>query len=217
MLVNDTYTNGTQNLLRAADGTLTSSQIPTGAPNFMVNFRNKVVAFAANKSVKLPLKTYKITSKGEWLNAGIIKGDRDLSDDVHPGQFVLFVSALSGALVCVKMAPLQLKNDSSSIEITNLDLLEPNNIGYFPRTGTTTTKIIPLDSPKIFVSFGLHENGSIITREQFWRRSADSFSISGTTKRTVGYFKKTGRDVTSTTQDTVAASLSLNARPCGRI
>lgn len=100
-----------------------------------------------------------------------------------------------------------------SLTISPADLSEPGDIGPVPVP--TTDVVIPNDSPSILVGYGQAKDKSgkstYLTRSQFWKRSGDSITLAPGETVETSYTSTTGIQETSSTTETVAASLNASA------
>jgi hypothetical protein len=117
----------------------------------------------------------------------------------------LFSTILSGGFVCL----IQMVDRVTEYEITPELLTRPNNIGPYPQP--TQSMIIPVDSLGVLVGSGSAPNGNMITREQYWKRAADSYALALNQKMEVTYSVTSGTDRTSSSDATIAASIDVEA------
>jgi hypothetical protein len=130
------------------------------------------------------------------------KGQMHLSA-AFPGWYVCN-SASTGAFVW------QFKLERpDNYTISRENLRKPNDIGRFPVP--TPSTMIPVDSPRVLVACGTASNGNYITREQYWRRTSDSYALAPGQKHTVGFSTTSGMEQTSSTQNEVSQQLGLSA------
>jgi hypothetical protein len=95
---------------------------------------------------------------------------------------------------------------SQTIDYTML--VDPNDIGAPPKP--FTARLIPPDSPLVTVGFGVAPSGNAISREQYWSRQPDSFSLAADEVRTVSITTTRGLEETSSKTNTVAESIGVN-------
>ncbi|MEV0531964.1 hypothetical protein [Kitasatospora sp. NPDC050463] len=94
--------------------------------------------------------------------------------------------------------------------LSGLHLLDPNNIGGVPEPNSRV--IIPPDGPGILVGAGVLPNRNTVTREQFWQRLPDSYSLAPHETRAVNFTISTGMQQSSSNTKTAADSVSTSAR-----
>jgi hypothetical protein len=121
------------------------------------------------------------------------------------GDVYLVTSAFSGGLVGV----VQIVENEKFYHIGPPMLTRPNNIGHFPKP--TDKAPIPVDSPRVVVACGTAADGKVVAREQFWKRSAESYSLAPKQSHTIGFSVTSGMEETTSQQQTIAASLGLSA------
>jgi len=119
--------------------------------------------------------------------------------------YIVFTVAATGAFACV----IQLQASQLNYVVTPALLVRPNDIGTFPRP--TGTIMIPPDSPRILVGCGKASNGNPLTREQYWKRNPDSYTLAPNEKRTVGYTSTSGLQTTTSNEQEIATSLGMSA------
>ncbi|UWE12766.1 hypothetical protein [Actinacidiphila bryophytorum] len=93
--------------------------------------------------------------------------------------------------------------------LSGADLLDPNDIGEVPMP--RPTMVIPPDGPRILVGTGRLPNGNTVSREQFWQRQPESYSIAPGQTKTVTYTATSGRQESSSDEKTVNESVSATA------
>src|ERR1041384_7006375 len=164
--------------------------------------------------------TYQQALSGTLSNAGAgsLVGDVTIDNDTEipislsypeePGQYVTFAtipvggtatayhcsantyiivrSALTGAF----MAVITITTGVTDYPVTCAMLCSPNDIGSFPVP--TDSVPIPPDSPSVLVACGVLSNGNTVTREQYWARQSDSYSLAPGETRTASYTEVTG-------------------------
>lgn len=121
-----------------------------------------------------------------------------------PSSYVLFLTANSGAFVTAY----QLPSAPTTVTITVDMLPNPNAIGAPPKP--TSEMIIPSDSPSVLVGCGRTAANLLVTREQFWRRMPDSYSIPPTASKTISLTHFSGRQETSSSLTTIAESVGVS-------
>lgn len=93
--------------------------------------------------------------------------------------------------------------------LSGADLLDPNDIGEVPVP--SRTKVIPPDGPRILVGTGKLPVGNTVSREQFWQRQPESYSIAPGQTKTVTYTATSGTQDSSSNEETVNKSVSASA------
>ncbi|AJP04888.1 hypothetical protein TU94_29010 [Streptomyces cyaneogriseus subsp. noncyanogenus] len=99
--------------------------------------------------------------------------------------------------------------DNAAVSLTGRDLLDPDDIGETPVP--TRSVIIPPNGPRVLVGAGTLPNGNFVTREQFWQRLPESYSLAAGEEKTVNYTQTQGMQETSSGTETVTASVSASA------
>ncbi|MFD0258148.1 hypothetical protein ACFXKJ_12240 [Kitasatospora indigofera] len=125
--------------------------------------------------------------------------------DPTAGWYFLFTAAYSGAFVAVFETP-----ESGDVTITNYAVLEPNDIGKFPKPSADV--VIPTDSPRIVVGCGLLPNGNTVIREQLWQRLPDSYSIAPGQTKEVNFSVTSGVQSSSSDLSTLEKSVAATAK-----
>jgi hypothetical protein len=123
----------------------------------------------------------------------------------QPGQVYLATTAFSGALIGV----IEIMEHITSFDVSPVLLTHPNDIGTFPTPSENT--LIPVDSPRVLVACGKAANEKIVAREQFWKRSDESYTLAPHQTHTIGFSTTSGMQETTSEQETIAASLGLSA------
>lgn len=201
-------TDDMERLVRLARGEIVPPAFPLSAPAVVVNFAHGLRFGRDAAAPRLPVRVKQVGATGVWNADGNGPFTSDFSVHAAVGNTVVICSALTGALVCAYLVQPEADGTSSQV-LTTRALLPPNRIGRFPKTLSSAT--IPLDTQRILVSLGRLPNGNVVTREQHWKRTADSFSMAGASKRTVGVWKKTGTESTSTSEETLSTSVDASA------
>jgi len=88
-------------------------------------------------------------------------------------------------------------------------IARPNDIGAPPAPSERGP--IPLNSARVLVACARTASGATLIREQFWRRTADSYSLAPKETRITSFRVATGVERTSSRQEDVSASLGLSA------
>ncbi|MER7844216.1 hypothetical protein ABTZ03_09750 [Kitasatospora sp. NPDC096077] len=99
--------------------------------------------------------------------------------------------------------------DDTAVTLTGRDLLDPDDIGTTPVP--TSTVVVPPNGPRILVGAGELPNGNVVTREQFWQRLPESYSLAAGERKTVNYTQTQGIQQSSSDSKTVSASVSASA------
>lgn len=88
-------------------------------------------------------------------------------------------------------------------------ITNPNDIGAYPEPSGKI--LIPEDSKRILVGYGTTFNNNAITREQYWKRSADSFVLAPKETYTIGFSTTSGMQKTTSEQESISKSLGASA------
>ncbi|MEV7277972.1 hypothetical protein [Streptomyces sp. NPDC093111] len=125
--------------------------------------------------------------------------------DTWPGHVWLARVSASGAFAAVfEMADKRRQLTT----LSGADLLDPNDLGEVPMP--SRTKLIPPDGPRILVGTGTLPIGNTVSREQFWQRQPESYSIAPGQTKTVTYTATSGTQDSSSSEDTVSKSISAS-------
>ena len=161
---------------------------------------------------KLPVEiaVYNTTSAGTRVLLGHIEPNSNAPVNGTDGDYLVMTSSLSGSFI----SAYALTTTETQYTVDNSVLAEPNDIGSIPQP--TTSVLVPVNSPLVMVAISTitPDGGSstnYITREQYWNLQGDSYSLSMGESRTVSYTIVSGRQTTSSTQDTVGASIGVDA------
>ena len=131
-------------------------------------------------------------------------GTVSLGNTLNQNYFLL-TSNYSGAFAAV----INFDQSGQTIELTPAFFLDPDDIGAVPQP--TSQVIIPGNSPRVVVGCGHLPNGNDVGREQFWQRMPDSYTLAPGETRTVSYTVTSGMTSTSSSQQTVEASVGVSA------
>src|SRR5262249_10362580 len=154
----------------AIDGTLKS---PAPGPKMPVKILN-----ATDVAIYIRLVDQNgILSQPYAIQAG---GGTNLNEAVV-NWYAIFTVCSTGAFVCV----IQFTAAVREYTIDRNLLVRPNDVGKFPAPSQDI--LIPSDSVRILVGYGVAPNGNPLTREQYWKRSADSYALAPNETRTVGF------------------------------
>jgi hypothetical protein len=173
-----------------------------------VNVRNELA---------VPISLYWLDHEGRQLTAGqgagtAVNGEGRI---IGAGETVPLSKALAGHYVVLASASgafvgtLDIKTGTRECSITSGMLVAPNEIGSFPKP--TPSMLIPIDSPRVLVACGVAASGNVVTRDQYWRRTPDSFALAPGQSHTIGFSSTSGLQETTSEQSTVAASLGVSA------
>ncbi len=129
----------------------------------------------------------------------------------RPGDYFLITAADSGAFMCVqKVTP-----EDKHYAFGPKDLVQPSDVGPIPEPNTAA--IIPNDSPRVVVGCSEYRKKAgnkaryRMTREQYWHRYANSYSLAWGEKRQVSLTTQSGRQQTSSKEETFVSSFDLGA------
>lgn len=161
---------------------------------------------------KLPVRiaVYNTTATGIRALLGHIEPGSNASVGGTDGDYLVMSSALSGSFI----SAYALTTSETSYTVDNSVLTEPNDIGSIPQP--TSDILVPVNSPLVMVAISTvtpanASSDNYITREQYWNLQGDSYSLSVGESRTVSYTIVSGRQTTSSTEDTVGASVGVDA------
>ncbi|MFI6417440.1 hypothetical protein ACIBG6_08505 [Streptomyces sp. NPDC050842] len=168
----------------------------------------------------IPVDVYWVGYDGDLYGINKRTGTYDAGHPgtrLHPGgkmemrapieTYWLVKSSYSGAFVAVVQERYSL---SGWHTVTGQDLLDPNGIGEIPFP--TRDVVIPPDGARILVGAGrIPLYGHRVTREQFWKRMPDSYSLAPGESRTVSYTVTSGMEDTSSDSETVNDSVGASA------
>ncbi|MFH0242692.1 hypothetical protein ACGRHY_09670 [Streptomyces sp. HK10] len=195
-----------------------------------VNPKSPTGWFMFENRTPLELGVYLLSDKGAQLGLDSGKGRKRFGVDfpaggIPPtarsdfyagpllnGWYLLFVNQYTGAFVTVKQVSVAKDGDQPvPIAVTLQDLLVPHGIGPPPKPYKNI--VIPPDSPRMTVGCGttaVQGREKKVTLEQYWRRLPKSYSIGPHQSRVENYTVTSGRDLTTTAESTLAASLGLS-------
>lgn len=123
----------------------------------------------------------------------------------YAGQYAVFTVSSTGAFVCV----IEFKGAINSYKVDRTLLVRPNDVGKFPIPSEDI--LIPSDSVRILVGYGVAPNKNPMTREQYWKRGSDSYTLAPGETRTVGTTTTSGMQTTTTAEQEVATALGMSA------
>ncbi|UUN30290.1 hypothetical protein [Streptomyces sp. FIT100] len=125
--------------------------------------------------------------------------------NIDRSYYFVAKAGYSGAFAAVWRAT----EDNAAVTLTGRDLLDPDDIGETPVP--TSSVIIPPNGPRILVGAGVLPNGNSVTREQFWQRLPESYSLAAGEEKNVNYTQTQGMQASSSDTKTVTASVSASA------
>lgn len=178
---------------QALQGTLKSTQ--TG----------NVVAHTITNQFEIPVIVTWLNTTGVRLYPQTCAPGKSLNLNSYVGYYYLITSALTGAFACV----VEIVSGVPTYTVGCQSLTAPSDIGPIPQP--TAVILIPPDSPRVLVACGTLSNGGFVTREQYWDRQPDSICLAPGETKTYSMTLSSGKQQTSSTQDTVSASLGLSA------
>ncbi len=121
------------------------------------------------------------------------------------GDYILFTCVATGSFVGVAAVT----SGVDSMFLGHNYMVPPNSMGLPPQPSADT--LIPPDSPRVLVAAGHLTNGNRTLREQYWRRTSDSYSIAPGETQTVSTSTSSNMQQTSSSSDTVSASIGASA------
>lgn len=122
------------------------------------------------------------------------------SKSAYQGMYFMVTNALSGSLMFA-FAP----KKGGKLDVTCKDITVPGRIGAYPVPNSSIP--IPPNSPLVMVACAKLPNKRFVTREQFWLRQPDSFSLAASEERTVSITVSRGLQRTSSQTDTFATAI----------
>ncbi|MFD0149296.1 hypothetical protein ACWGQ4_23045 [Streptomyces sp. NPDC055721] len=198
MRMTDTYQaaiKGTLRSVRGVDGTLLAivNDTPLALDLFWIDY---VGDHAGDSDAG-----WRVGYQGALLEAN--GGSMTLG--CNPENYWLIKTRHSGAFVSV----IEATTADRFVSLSGSDLLDPNDIGGIPEP--SDSMIIPPDGPAVLVGMGELPNGNIVTREQFWQRLPDSYSLAPGETRQVNFSITTGMQQSSSDTKTATESVSASA------
>lgn len=167
------------------------------------------VAIQVYNNLPVKIAIYNSTNTGMRQLLGHIEPASNAAVTGTDGDYLVIASAMSGSFI----SAYALTTSETSYTVDNSVLTAPNDIGSIPEP--TSNILVPVNSPLVMVAIStISPDGSTtnyITREQFWNLQGDSYSLAVGESRTVSYTIVAGRQTTSSTQDTVGASIGVDA------
>lgn len=167
------------------------------------------VTIQVHNNLPVRIAVYNATNAGTRQLLGHVEPGSNGPVTGTDGDYLVIASAVSGSFI----SAYALNTSESSYTVDNSVLTTPNDIGSIPVP--TTDVLVPVNSPLVMVAIStISPDGSTtnyITREQFWNLQGDSYSLAVGESRTVSYTIVSGRQTTSSTQDTVGASIGVDA------
>ncbi|MGZ9934145.1 hypothetical protein ACXNSR_30190 [Streptomyces sp. NC-S4] len=139
--------------------------------------------------------------RGQVLNPGATA----TWTNIDRSYYFVAKAGYSGAFAAVWQAA----EDNAAVTLTGRDLLDPDDIGETPVP--TSAVIVPPNGPRILVGTGVLPNGNSVTREQFWQRLPESYSLAAGEEKTVSHTQTQGMQQSSSDTKTVTASVSTSA------
>jgi len=179
---------------QAVSGTLASVESDT------------TVSVQLSNNLAFSINLYATTSTGSRQFVQTIGHDNGATITGTEGDAIIVTCLMSGSFIC----SFTLSGSMSNIAVDPSVLTPPNDIGPIPQP--TTEILVPVNSPLVMVGTNLLPNGNIITREQYWNLQGDSYSLVVGESRTVSYSTASGRQSTSSSEESVAASIGVNGQ-----
>lgn len=182
----------------ALNGTLVSQ--PT-SNYFTVNFAN---------NIGVEFDVFSVSTNGELDYLFSVPGNNVSSYvETATGNCYVFMTSMTGAFIAAAQLPATPDHGQWTLTVDSQMLTDPNDIGPLPVPSADV--LIPVNSPNVLISSGVLPTGNIVTREQYWRRLADSYSLAAGETKTVSYSVTSGLDKTSSTVDQVSQSVGVTA------
>ena len=152
----------------------------------------------------IPIRLVWVNELGDHVDYGVIQpGQASTILATTTNYKYIIQSALSGGFMFVYTPTVEDAHQPNNLNPSALT--DPNDIGPFPKR--TSTILIPQDSPLVMVACAPAYNGNYITREQYWKRQPDSFSLASGEKRVVSVTTTHGMQKTSSSSETIAAAV----------
>lgn len=154
-------------------------------------------------NMPIPLDPYWVDFDGRLKKYGRVAVAGTFRNLTGVRQAWLFRSALTGSFVTVVTAEPQ---NHAVVDWQSLCAL--GEVGALPQP--TASRPLPPDSPKALVAVGVLPNGNLVEHAQFWKRGADSYMLAAGERKTVSTTVSDGVQDTSTTQESLAATVSAS-------
>ncbi|MET8702944.1 hypothetical protein ABZW10_29395 [Kitasatospora sp. NPDC004723] len=200
MRMNKTYQGALSGTLVSVDGgSRTSMTVTNGTPVHLLVYWVGLDGLLYGRNPR----TRKLTPghPGQVLDPGASATWTNLA----PSYYFVAKAGYSGAFAAVWRAD----QDDAAVTLTGRDLLDPDDLGETP--APTRAVIVPPNGPRILVGAGTLPNGNPVTREQFWQRLPESYSLAAGEEKTVNYTQTQGMQSNSSDTRTVTASVSASA------
>lgn len=154
----------------------------------------------------IPVELSWISTSGAHELVGTLGpgGEREVLD-CYGGYYFLFAATFTGSFVGV----ITIGSGTTQYTFNRQDLLNPGEIGHIPQP--TKNALIPPDSPRVCVSCAEVPSGNVAIREQYWERQSDSYCLAAGEKKTVSMTTVSGKQQTSSDQETFAAAVGVSA------
>lgn len=188
---------------RALNGTLRSPDSGAAA------------VFSIQNGLQCHLNIYLVGKDGQraFVAPALVDGGAVPIKGACVGQYYVLTSYISDAFATV----VQVTAPKQALTIDPSMLLAPGDIGPLP--APTDQIIVPQDSPRVLVGAarvsravgGKDPIGTCLTREQYWKRSMDSYVLAPGQTLSINYTTTTGIQDSTSKQDTIAKSLGLSA------
>lgn len=205
------------------DYTLSALNGSLASPSWLDNNFVGGASYQVQNNLPVPLYIYGVNTAGELILCW------EFNDNNQPVGPLLFKpgvptpltlvtkayyivrTAFSGAFVCLLYNTTTPSGKAPPIIIGPANLVPPNLIGRHP--GPNTNMPIPPDSPRVLVGVGATPTSpaNVITREQFWQRMGDSYTMAPGTKRVVSTTLVSGMQNTSSHEESMSKSLGLSS------
>ncbi|MER7950630.1 hypothetical protein ABTY59_24895 [Streptomyces sp. NPDC096079] len=200
MRMNDTYREAVSGALKSADeGIRTNMTVTNGTPVHLLVYWVGLdgLLYGRNK------RTRKLAPghAGQVLDPGATA----TWSNVDRGYCFVAKVGYSGAFAAVW----RVDRDNAAVTLTGRDLLDPDDIGEVPVP--TGSMIIPPNGPRILVGAGVLRKDRFVTREQFWQRLPNSYSLAAGEEKVVNYTQTQGMQESSSDARTVTGSVSSSA------
>ncbi|MER7539890.1 hypothetical protein ABTX77_34720 [Streptomyces sp. NPDC097704] len=200
MRMNDTYRDAVSGTLKSEDdGGRTNMTVTNGTPVHLLVYWVGLdgLLYGRNKRTRRLAPGY----PGQVLDPGATLTWNNIDRSYY---FVAKVG-YSGAFAAVWRAD----RDNAAVTVTCRDLLDPDDIGETPVP--TGSVIIPPNGPRILVGVGVLQKDRFVTREQFWQRLPNSYSLAAGEEKVVNYTQTQGMQDSSSDTRTVTGSVSTSA------
>jgi hypothetical protein len=161
--------------------------------------------------LQVGLDLYWLDQLGNRIEAGfhLAPAGSQANCPVNVGDWFLAICQLTGSFVCV----VTITATDTNYIIDDTALARANDVGPVP--APTSEIPLPPDSPRVLTAAALTPAppapaAAVIVRESFWQRSDESYSLGVEEEAKWSLTTFTGRETTSSDEETVSKSLSAS-------